>query len=112
MTGSQEVGSSNLLLFDYANPIISFTVGKKRTILVSLAHPKILDRNTSLFCFDIFQDLFDNIERDDDFELLKKGLEFTISVYTAANPEYGFSFCGEMDRKKHPKKAGELLKKI
>lgn len=32
------------------------------------------------------------MERDDDFEILKKALEFTISVYTAANPECGFSF--------------------
>jgi hypothetical protein len=32
------------------------------------------------------------MERDDDFEILKKGLDFTLGVFTAANPEYGFSF--------------------
>jgi hypothetical protein len=71
------------------------------------------------------------MEKDDDFEILKKGLEFTISVYTAANPDFGFAFLDKWigrDRlidniiksnlkknrllKKHPKKAKELLKRI
>jgi hypothetical protein len=71
------------------------------------------------------------MERDNDFEILKKGLEFTLSVYTAANPEHGFSFVEKwigkdkvIDKiiesnlkknrllKKHPKKIGELLKRI
>ena len=68
------------------------------------------------------------MERDDDFEILKKGLEFVISIYTAANPEEGFFFMEKwigkdeaIDliihsnlkknrlRKKHPKKTEELL---
>ena len=99
--------------------------------LVLLAHPKILDRNTSLVCFEILEYVFENMERDEDFEILKKGLEFTISVYTAANPEHGFSFLEKWigkDKlidvviksnlkknrlmKKYPKKSRELLKKI
>ena len=71
------------------------------------------------------------MESDNDFEILKKGLEFTISVYAAANPEYGFSFMEKwigkdkvIDNiiksnlrknrllKKHPNKVGELLNRI
>ncbi len=104
---------------------------EKRCILVSLAHPKILDRETSRYCFDILDDVFENIETDDDFEILKKGLSFTMSVYTAANPEYGFAFMEKWIGKdkiidiiiksnlkknrllgKHPEKAGKILKRI
>ena len=72
-----------------------------------------------------------NMERDNDFDILKKGLEFTLSVYTAANPEYGFSFVEKwigkdkvIDNiiksnlknnrllKKYPNKAEELLKRV
>jgi len=84
-----------------------------------------------LFCFEILENVFENMRRDDDFEILKKGLEFTISVYAAANAEDGFSF---MERwigkdavidgivksnlkktrllKKYPEKVRELLKKL
>jgi hypothetical protein len=104
---------------------------EKRAILVSLAHPKILDEKTSLFCFEILENVFKNIEKDNDFEILRKGLDFTISVYAAANPEFGFSFMEKwigkenvIDKiiksnlkknrllKKYPKKTEELIKKI
>jgi len=131
--GFQRIGEDNLseLKRIFSEWIEKSNNREKRAILVSLAHPKILDRNTSLFCFQILEDVFKNMERDDDFEILKKGLEFTISVYTAANPEYGFSFIEKwigkdkvIDEiiksnlkknrllKKHPKKAGELLNRI
>jgi len=131
--GFQRIGEDNLseLKRIFSEWIEKSNNREKRAILVSLAHPKILDRNTSLFCFEILEDVFKNMERDDDFEILKKGLEFTISVYTAANPEYGFSFIEKwigkdkvIDEiiksnlkknrllKKHPKKAGELLNRI
>jgi hypothetical protein len=104
---------------------------EKRAILVALAHPKILDRDATLFCCEILENVFENLQKDRDFEILKKGLEFVISVYTAAYPEYGFSF---MERwigrdavidgiigsnlkknrlsKKHPRKIAELLGKL
>lgn len=104
---------------------------EKRAVLVSLAHPKILDKNTARYCFEILEDVLENMERDEDFEILKKGLDFTISVYTAAYPEYGFSFMEKwigrdkvIDRiiesnlkknrlmKKHPGRTGELLQKL
>jgi hypothetical protein len=105
--------------------------GKEGGILLSLAHPKILDEKTSLFCFKILGNVLENIEKDDNFEILKKGLEFTISVYTADNPDYGFSFMEKWIGKenvidkiiksnlkkkrlwnKYPEKTGELLKRI
>ena len=104
---------------------------EKRAILVSLAHPKILDRNTTLFCFEILENVFENMEKEDDFDILKKGLEFTISVYAAANPEVGFPFLEKwigIDKlidaviksnlmknrlmKNYPEKTEELLKRI
>ena len=103
---------------------------EKRAIVVALAHQKILDRNTSLYCFKILEKILKNMERDDDFEILKKGLEFVISIYTAANPEEGFFFMEKwigkdeaIDliihsnlkknrlRKKHPEKTEELLRR-
>ena len=131
--GFQKIGEEN---FSELKSIFSEWIAKsnnreKRAILVSLAHPKILDRKTSLYCFEILENVFENMDRDDDFEILKRGLEFTISVYTAANTEHGFAFLEKwigknkvIDSiiksnlkknrllKKHPKKAEELLKKI
>jgi len=131
--GFQRIGEDNLseLKRIFSEWIEKSNNREKRAILVSLAHPEILDRNLSLFCFEILEDVFENMERDDDFEILKKGLDFTISVYTAANPECGFSFVEKWigkDKvidgiiksnlkknrllKKHPQKAKEILKKM
>jgi hypothetical protein len=131
--GFQRIGEDNLseLKKIFSEWIEKSNNREKRAILVSLALPKILDRDTSLFCFEILENIFENMERDNDFEILNKGLEFTISVYSAANPEDGFPFMEKwigkdkvIDNiirsnlkknkllKKHPKKAGELLKRI
>jgi hypothetical protein len=131
--GFQRIGEDNLseLKRIFTEWIAKSNNCEKRAILVSLAHPKILDRNTSLFCFEILENIFEHMERDDDFDILKKGLEFTISVFAAANPEYGFPFLEKwigrnkvIDNiiksnlkknrllKKHPNKVGELLKKM
>ena len=32
------------------------------------------------------------MDREKDFNVLRKGLEFTISVFVAANPKIGFNF--------------------
>jgi hypothetical protein len=131
--GFQLIGEDNLseLQRIFSEWIAKSNNREKRAILVSLAHPEILDRNTSLYCFEILESIFKTMKRDNDFEILKKGLEFTLSVYTAANPEFGFSFMEKwtgIDKvidniiesnlkknrllKKHPKKTGELLKRI
>ena len=63
----------------------------KRAILVSLAHPKFLDKEKAEFCFDILDKVLNDMDINSNFEILKKGLGFTISVFAASNPELGFS---------------------
>lgn len=64
---------------------------EKRAILVSLAHPKFLDKERAEFCLKITETVLKEMDKKENFDVLKKGLEFTISVFTAANPELGFS---------------------
>ena len=129
----QLIGEANFLEL---KKIFSEWIGKsdnreKRAILVSLAHPKMLDRHTSVFCFEILDYILDNMKRDDDFEILNKGLNFALSVFTAAHPDFGFSFMEKrigkekaIDEilksnlkknrilKKHPNETARLLDKI
>ena len=65
---------------------------EKRAILVSLAHPKFLDENKVKFCFEITDVVLKQMDKKNEFDILRKGLAFTISVFAAANPELGFSF--------------------
>lgn len=65
---------------------------EKRAMLVSLAHPPILDEATAACGLKMTGLVLERLERDDDFEILKKGLEFTISVFVAAHPRAGFAF--------------------
>jgi hypothetical protein len=65
---------------------------EKRAILVSLAHPKFLDEKNAKFCFEITDTILKEMDRENNFDVLRKGLEFTISVFAAANPELGFDF--------------------
>jgi len=65
---------------------------EKRAILVSLAHPKFLNRENAACCFEIADSILKDMDRDKDFEVLKKGLQFTLSVFAAADPETGFTF--------------------
>jgi hypothetical protein len=68
---------------------------EKRAMLVSLAHPKMLDAEKTNFCFEIAEMVFREMDREKDFEVLRKGLEFTLSVFVAANPQTGFRFLKE-----------------
>ncbi len=65
---------------------------EKRAILVSLAHPKFLSKGNTEFCFEISEIVLKEMDRENNFDALRKGLEFTISVFAAANPKLGFSF--------------------
>jgi hypothetical protein len=65
---------------------------EKRAILVSLAHPKFLNKENARFCFEMAETILREMDREKDFAVLKKGLSFTISVFAAANPEAGFKF--------------------
>ena len=65
---------------------------EKRAILVSLAHPKFLNEERAKFCFKITDMVLKQMDKQDNFDVLKKGLEFTISVYAVANPNLGLEF--------------------
>lgn len=58
----------------------------KRAILASLAHQKFLNEENTKFCFEISDIVLKEMDRENNFEVLKKGLEFTLSVFAAANP--------------------------
>lgn len=64
----------------------------KRAILVSLAHPPLLNEANAGFCFEMADMVLKEMDRGNGFDVLRKGLEFTISVFAAANPAMGFNF--------------------
>ena len=63
---------------------------EKRAILVSLAHPPFLNEENAEFCLEIAEAILNKMDIENNFEVLKKGLNFTISVFVATNPEEGF----------------------
>jgi hypothetical protein len=65
---------------------------EKRAMLVSLAHPPFLTEERAQFCFEITDIVLTKMDKGTNFDVLKKGLDFTISVFAAANPELGFRF--------------------
>ncbi|MFC2084069.1 hypothetical protein ACFLS9_03350 [Bacteroidota bacterium] len=65
---------------------------EKRAILVSLAHPKFLNEDNAKFCFEITDIVLKQMDRENNFDVLNKGLNFTISVFVDADPKPGFSF--------------------
>ena len=90
----QIIGENN---FDELKNIFSVWNNKsnnfeKRAILVSLAHPKFLNEGNAKFCFEIAEVVLKEMNRENNFDVLRKGLEFTISVFAAANPKLGFTF--------------------
>lgn len=92
--GFQIIGENN---FDELKNIFSGWIKKsnnleKRAILVSLAHPKFLNEENAEFCFEIAGTVLKEMDRENNFDVLRKGLEFTISVFTAANTKLGFAF--------------------
>ncbi len=92
--GFQTIGENN---FNELKSIFSEWIKKsndleKRAILVSLAHPRFLNAENAKFCFEIANIVLREMDREKDFDVLKKGLGFTISVFAAANPELGFKF--------------------
>jgi len=65
---------------------------EKRAILASLAHPRFLNEQTTEFCFEISEIVLNGMDLNNNFDALRKGLAFTISVFVAANPDSGFPF--------------------
>jgi hypothetical protein len=92
--GFQIIGESD---FDELKSVFSGWIKKsnnldKRAILVSLAHPRFLNEERAKFCFEIADTVLKEMDRENDFDVLKKGLSFTISVFAAANSDLGFKF--------------------
>jgi len=67
---------------------------EKRAILVSLAHPPLLNKENAGYCLGLTDMILHTLNKQDGFDVLKKGLEFTISVFAAADPSSGFGFIG------------------
>lgn len=72
---------------------------EKRAIVATLAHPPMLKENQNvLYCLDITEQIlnwviFNGKEScsPEDFKVLSKGLEYSISVFVAQEPEMGFA---------------------
>lgn len=72
----------------------------ERAILVSLAHPPMLGGEDEVeFCLQVADRVLAELEKlpasgraTEEYRVLKKGLEFTLSVFVAAAPEPGFRF--------------------
>jgi len=65
---------------------------EKRAILAGLAHPPILDNDAAAFCLATTDQILHTMDRTSDFEILRKGLDYAISVFATASPEAGFRF--------------------
>lgn len=71
---------------------------EKRTIIAALAHPPILDnKDTVLFSLKLSEEVLDNILssteaelKTEDFTILSKGMEYSVSVFVEKLPEEGF----------------------
>ena len=90
--GFQIIGESDFseLCKIFDEWIISSNNYEKRAILVSLAHPNFLNKQNAVYCLKIADNILSGLNNEDGIDVLKKGLEFTISVFTAANEETGF----------------------
>ncbi|TFG21453.1 MAG: hypothetical protein EU530_00425 [Promethearchaeota archaeon] len=67
---------------------------ERRCILVALAHPDFLNEERANYCIEITNKILEELNpvEDESFRVLKKGLDFTISVYVSAAPTVGFMF--------------------
>ncbi|WP_342565776.1 hypothetical protein NST84_11905 [Paenibacillus sp. FSL R7-0345] len=113
------------------------TMLEKRAFLAGLAHPPLLkSRSQAQYCLDVSAEIMDGILRalpagydPDQFRVLSKGLEYSLSLFAAAEPEAGFALLGRLAAsgderiirivksnlakarlyKKYPVQVGELL---
>lgn len=75
------------------------TFTEKRAIIAALAHPPVLDsRDNVLFCLNITQEILEsimNLDKDirksEGYKVLKKGLDYAISVFVEKLPVEGFA---------------------
>ncbi len=100
--GFQRVSEKNFIVIKeiFSDWIKEASLLEKRAILATLAHPPVLDnRENVLFCLQIADEILQSLQepnkierKSKEFAILRKGLEFTISVYVACLPEEGFRF--------------------
>ncbi len=83
---------------------------EKRAIIASLAHPPVLnEKDNVLFCFKITERILEDIinlgreiRKTEEFRVLRKGLEYAISVFVAKLPTEGFELMKEWAQKNDP----------
>jgi hypothetical protein len=100
--GFQRVSENNFTVIKeiFSEWVKKASLLEKRAILATLAHPPVLDnRENVIFCFRIADEILQSLlnlnrieRRSEEFAILRKGLDFTISVYVACLPEEGFRF--------------------
>lgn len=115
--GFQRIAKKDFLLVKkiLSEWIKKASLTEKRAILATLAHPPLLGRKKTVsFCLrladEILQDLPEirrSERKEEEFNILKKGLEFTLSVYVSFSPEEGFAFL-----KKWAQRDDEDIRKI
>lgn len=96
----QRIAENNFAIINeiFSDWINNSSLLEKRAIIATLAHPPILnDDNNVLFCLDITEKILThiivldtNIRKTEEYKALKKGLEYTISVFVEKLPEQGF----------------------
>jgi len=83
---------------------------EKRAIIAALAHPPVLnEKDNVLFCFKITERILKDIinlrreiRKTEEFRVLRKGLEYAISVFVAKLPTEGFDLMKEWAQKNDP----------
>ncbi len=84
----------------FVNWIDEASLLERRAIIAALAHPPVLyNRDNVRFCLEITGKILNDIidleagfRKTEEFRVLRKGLEYAISVFTAHLPDEGFEF--------------------
>ena len=83
---------------------------ERRAIIAALAHPPILkDQDNVRFCFKITEIVLSDliklgkeVRKSEEFRVLRKGLEYAISVFVVNLPKEGFEFMKKWAQKDDP----------
>ncbi|AOY77783.1 HEAT repeat domain-containing protein [Clostridium formicaceticum] len=73
---------------------------ERRAIIAALAHPPVLNhKDNAEFCFEITEKILKDLikidkkfRKTEEFRILRKGLEYAVSVFVAKLPDEGFEF--------------------
>jgi hypothetical protein len=83
---------------------------ERRAIIAALAHPPVLNnKDNVMFCIEITEKILIDLislsreqRKTEEFRVLKKGLEYAISVFVAKLPDEGFKFMKKWAQKNDP----------